>query len=804
MLTFEPGSSQGVDAEVASLRRRLAEAEAELERLRAGPAGAHVEGAKLSEAEHVRLALGASLSVVFEWDVQRDRVRRITSTEASLPPTEAGSETLEDVVARVHPADRELFRAQVHAALASEDGVYVSEFRVVRPDGELGWLSERGRIERDAAARPVRLIGISRDVTEQKRREAALAARTAELGVLLASAPVGVGVLDREHRLRRLNQVLLAITGLPEERARGLRFEELVPGLEPGVAAIIEGVFEQGVTVSNVELAGELPHEPGVRRHWLAGFYPLHDDGCRVGSVGCWLIEITAQKRAEEHRRQGEERLQLALEGGQLGFWDLHLPSGHLTYGGSWASMLGYDDDELEPHVRTWERLVHPDDRPMVQRLFDEHVAGRSERYEAEHRLRHKDGSWRWVLSRGKVMSRDAEGRPQRALGTHLDVTGRRQADEALREADRKKDQFIAILAHELRNPLAPVRNAVELLARLPGLDPRVERVRVVLDRQVSHMARLIDDLLDVSRISRGRLEMKKERCDLGVIVRHTADDYRASFDRAAVQLTVTSAPGPTWVEGDPVRLAQMTGNLLNNAVRFTPSGGHVEVRVERDERLGEARVRVSDDGEGIPAALLEHLFDPFSQEEQGLARTKGGLGLGLALTRGLIRLHGGQVEAFSAGEGRGASFSLRLPLQAAPASTGSPATLVGSPASSLRILVVEDNRDSAETLGMLLGLLGHEVRLAHDGAAALLEARTFRPRVVLSDIGLPGALDGYALARALSADASLAPMTLFALSGYANAEARQASRQAGFAAHFAKPPDLAALTGALAEVPRS
>jgi len=368
------------------------------------------------------------------------------------------------------------------------------------------------------------------------------------------------------------------------------------------------------------------------------------------------------------------------------------------------------------------------------------------------------------------------------------------ERNRTLQEADRRKDEFIAILAHELRNPLAPVRTAVEILRRTPGAQLRQRTACEVVERQVAHMARLIDDLLDVSRIARGKLSLHREPCDFAAIARQTAEDYRPSLEGAGLHLAVEVA-GPLWVEGDPVRLAQMVGNLLNNAQRFTPPGGRV--RVSAQAREGRAQVDVEDTGVGIPPELQARLFDPFSQADQDLARSKGGLGLGLALTRGLAQLHGGSVGVHSAGPGRGSRFSLCLPLAAAveAAPAGAP---TAAPAGR-RILVIEDNEDAALTLADLLGLMGHEVRVAFTGEGGVAAAREFQPEAVISDLGLPGRLDGYGVGRALRMDPALRHVRLIALSGYADPRSRERSREAGFDVHLAKPADLSALEAALA-----
>jgi signal transduction histidine kinase/CheY-like chemotaxis protein len=391
------------------------------------------------------------------------------------------------------------------------------------------------------------------------------------------------------------------------------------------------------------------------------------------------------------------------------------------------------------------------------------------------------------------------------------DISAGRRAEEALlalndrlREADRRKDEFIGVLAHELRNPLAPVRLAVEILRRTAPAEPRIERVRDVIDRQVTHMSRLIDDLLDVSRIARGKLALRFERCDVALIAQQTVEDYRPSLEAAGLTLGAAVPDESIWVEGDPVRLAQMIGNLLHNAGRFTDHGGHVEVRASVDSASRTADISVSDTGCGIDPELLVRLFDPFSQARQDSARSKGGLGLGLALTKGLADLHGGDIAVRSRGEGHGTTFTLRLPLSTNEVQERAEAAPTVSSGERLRILIVEDNQDAAETLADWLVLAGHDVKVAFDGRSALTAAHGFHPHVVISDIGLPGGLDGYAVARALRSDPEFSGVRLIAVSGYANDDARRRSRAAGFDAHLAKPPDIPTLERELANARRA
>ncbi len=371
-----------------------------------------------------------------------------------------------------------------------------------------------------------------------------------------------------------------------------------------------------------------------------------------------------------------------------------------------------------------------------------------------------------------------------------------RQYAAALEDANRRKDEFLAMLAHELRNPLAPVRNAVEILKLGKTGDPVIEQAREIIGRQVAHMARLVDDLLDVARIARGKVQLRTERADLAAVVRQTAEDYRPTLAGLGVELVVEVPAGPLWLVGDPTRLAQVVGNLLHNAGKFTPRGGRVAVRAEA--RGGSAVVSVSDSGAGIAPEVLARLFEPFAQADQALDRAGGGLGLGLALVRGLAQLHGGTASAQSAGPGRGATFTVALPLAGAESGPAAPGAAPGH-AGPLRVLIVEDNRDAAESLQLLLGLYGHEVVVAFDARAGLALARRFRPDVVVSDLGLPGGMSGYDLAAAIRADAELGGVSLVALSGYGRDEDRRKAHSAGFDRHLVKPVDPAELSAALA-----
>lgn len=371
------------------------------------------------------------------------------------------------------------------------------------------------------------------------------------------------------------------------------------------------------------------------------------------------------------------------------------------------------------------------------------------------------------------------------------------QNEQALKEADRRKDEFLAMLGHELRNPLAPIQNALHVLELRRGDLTTVDWARDLMGRQVQHMTRMVEDLLDVSRISSGKIALRRERLDLVALAEVVVDDHGNSLNEAGLNLTLDLPPEPVWVDGDSTRLAQVLGNLLHNAIKFTDRGGQITVRLARDEPSQRAVVRVRDSGVGIEAGLVPRIFDTFMQADRSLERTRNGLGLGLALVKGLLALHGGDVRAQSAGVGRGTEFTLTLPIVAAP--TVPPPTASARPTvKPLRILLVEDNRDAADSLKLLLELHGHRVAVAYSGPAGVEVARREQPDVVLCDLGLPG-MSGFAVAAALRADPATVSARLFAVSGHGSEADQQRCREAGFEIHLTKPVEWIELQKSLA-----
>jgi PAS domain S-box-containing protein len=381
-------------------------------------------------------------------------------------------------------------------------------------------------------------------------------------------------------------------------------------------------------------------------------------------------------------------------------------------------------------------------------------------------------------------------------VGIGIDITDRKEYEQSLKEADRRKDEFLAMLAHELRNPLAPIRHAAQVFRLLAPAEPNLQRAQDMIERQVQEMTRLVDDLLDVSRITRGKIGLTREPLDLAVVIAAAVETSRPLIDAHRHQLLVSLPGEPLGVEADATRLAQVISNLLNNAAKYTSEDGHIWLTVEACP--GEAVVRVRDDGVGIPPDLLPQVFDLFVQGDRSLARSEGGLGIGLTVVKSLVEMHGGSVEARSEGPGKGSEFIVRLPaveMQPAPAKRDDEGGLSGP---SRRVLVVDDNEDVAHSLALLLQIKGHEVRTAHDGLTALNVAGEFLPEVVLLDIGLP-TMDGYEVARRLRQQTGLENVVLVAVTGYGQEEDRRRAEEAGFDAHLTKPAEPAALQRLLA-----
>jgi PAS domain S-box-containing protein len=411
-----------------------------------------------------------------------------------------------------------------------------------------------------------------------------------------------------------------------------------------------------------------------------------------------------------------------------------------------------------------------------------------------------RDGTERPIDDSASAI-RDPDGNVVGVVMVFRDVTEQRKVEQSMREASQRKDEFLAMLAHELRNPLAPIRNALQVLNLVGSQEPKAQQARAMIERQVDHLVRLVDDLLDVSRITRGLIQLQKERIDLSVIVARAVESSRPLIDARRHVLEVTLPEASLPVHADAVRLAQVFLNLLNNAAKYTPAGGRISLTVTVDgapDRGETARVRVCDTGVGIAPEMIDKVFDLFTQVDHTLERSEGGLGIGLTLVRRLAEMHGGSVTCWSAGPGQGSEFLVSLPLAKdepsalGPAGSHSAALQILS-RSGRRILVVDDNRDSAESLATLLRLLGNDVRTAYEGRQALVVAGSYRPDLVLLDLGLPG-LNGYEVARQVRSLPGLADSAIIALTGFGTNEDRALTRLSGFDDHLVKPVDFDSL----------
>jgi PAS domain S-box-containing protein len=677
--------------------------------------------------------------------------------------------------------------AAVKAHFAGETPIFEQEYRIRCKDGSWRWIHDRGIAVRDAAGEVVRMAGSESDVTERKRTEEALRRQVALTRHYIDTVQTVIVALDSEGRITLINREGCRILGYDEEELLGRNwFETCVPQPEG-----LNTVYVTFRKIMNGELEAAEYYENPVRcRDGSRRLIAWHNatltdpDGTIIGTLSSGE-DITERKRAEEALRASEARFrQLADAMPQL-VWTAG-PDGAVDYFNSraaeYAGLVQSPGDGLG-----WARVLHPDDIQRCQEAWRDAISS-GMTYDCEHRLRMADGSWRWHLSRA-VPVRDQQWHVVKWFGTATDIQDLKLAQEALREADRRKDEFLATLAHELRNPLAPIRNAVQILKRNDAPEPTQEAARNMIDRQMQHMVRLIDDLLDVSRITRGKLQLQRQRLDLAQVLEHAIDVARPLIEHAGLDLSVSLPPQPVHVDADPVRLTQVLTNLLDNACKYTGKDGEIRLCAERDG--ADVVVTVSDTGIGIAREILPQVFDMFTQVQSASERAKSGLGIGLALARGLVQMHGGDIEALSDGPGKGSTFIIRLPADqgtlvsppAQPETSSKPET------TKHRVLVADDTEDVAKSLAVLLRLEGHEVATAQDGLEAVEAAERMRPDLALLDLGMPK-LDGYGACRRIREQPWGKAMHIVAFTGWGQDEARRKCEEAGFDDHLVKPVD--------------
>lgn len=714
--------------------------------------------------------------------------------------------TYEMFLEHVHPEDRDYVHQEfLDRVAANEDWEF--ECRIYRADGRMRWIWAHGRTYQTRDGRPSRMLGIVSDITERKALEEALRGSEERYRSVVENVQDIIFQTDADGNWVLLNSAWTTATGFPLEESLGHCFLEFVHAEDREAHADLFRLLVEG---------RRDPSQHEVRyRHRDGGFRWLEvranatrDTEGRLTGIFGTLRDVTEQKRLVHDLREAQLRFQ-AIFNQTTTFLGILNREGVLTEvnqapldacGLNRAEVLG------RPFWDTPWWNGSSEAQALLRADFERALLGETVRREVPYFNFGSSEPQRWV-DRCLTPIRDHEDRVVLINAEGRDITERKQLDDELErriselaEADRQKHEFLAMLSHELRNPLAPIQNTLVILRTRLGQDPSLQHSLDVMHRQVQNLTRLVDDLLDVSRITRGLIDLRLETMDLRSTVEFAVQTSRPALDAREHELSLSLPSYPLLLQGDPTRLEQVITNLLTNAAKYTDAGGSIRVAAGIEEEM--AVIRVRDSGRGIPKEMLPRIFDLFTQVDPTLDRTQGGLGLGLTLVRRLAEMHGGTVSVASDGPGHGSEFTVRLPLLRTEASGADPS--VASAALSrttakqtLRVLIVDDNQDAAETLAELLQMWGHQVHLAHEGRSAIDAALTFEPDLVLLDIGLP-VMDGYEVARRLRNHAG-DRLRLVAVTGYGQETDRRRAQAAGFQHHLVKPVDLEELRSLLA-----
>jgi PAS domain S-box-containing protein len=639
---------------------------------------------------------------------------------------------------------------------------------------------------------PIGVCGVATEITQRKRAQEALRESEERFARFMHHLPGLAWIKDASGRYVFANE---AATKAFQVLAVDLHGKTDVDVFPPETASQFQENDRQALaSEAGIQTVETLEHEDGIVHHSLINKFPIPGPEGTSTLVGGMAIDITDRMRAEERLRESEGRFRTLASHAPVGIFQSNRNGDTVFVNESWCEMAGLTAEQARG--AGWMSALHPEDCERVIAGWNDAVR-KGVPSSCEFRFLRPDGVVTW-LQGDAVPLRNAAGQLVGFIGTVVDVTTRKDAEGALKEADRRKDEFLAVLAHELRNPLAPIRTGLELM-RLAGDDRAlIEDVRATMERQTQQMVRLIDDLLDVSRITRGTVELRRCRVELSSVLESAVETVRSVIDELEHTLEVSLPKEPVVLDADPTRLGQVISNLLNNAAKYMHRGGKIWLTAKRQGQL--VTVSVKDSGIGIPAEMLERIFDMFAQVDRSMERSHGGLGIGLTLVKRLVEMHGGTVQAYSAGPGQGSEFVVRLPvmvglLRDLPSTEGDDVKAAGK----RRVLVVDDNQQAAEVLGMLLNALGNDVRIAYDGLAAIDVAAEFRPDVVLLDIGMPK-LNGYDTARRLREHPWGQNMVLAALTGWGQEEDQRRTKEAGFDYHFVKPVEPAALRKLLAD----
>lgn len=617
---------------------------------------------------------------------------------------------------------------------------------------------------------------------------------------LTSLAPVGIFQTDADGNCVFVNERWCEMAGLTPEQAQGQGWKgALHPEDRQRVAQ------EWTEWIEETETRREFSCEnrfltPAGKTTWLRGSaVRVHNDGGQVTGIIGTVTDITERMQVEAALRESERLYRAIGESIDYGVWVCD-PQGRNIYASeSFLRLVGQTQEQCSEFG--WGSVLHPDDSERTIMAWKECVRTGGA-WDIEHRVRGVDGRWHSILARG-VPVRNELGKITAWAGINLDISRLKHVENELRVADRRKDEFLATLAHELRNPLAPIRNSLQIL-KMPNVDEvMAQRTREVMERQVQHLVRLVDDLLDVSRVMRGKIELRREPVELSVAVARAVEMVQPLIEGQGHTLNMTIAGESLLLNADPVRLAQVVGNLLSNSAKYTPANGQIWLTTRREGNRAVLTIR--DDGIGVAPDMLPHIFELFVQADHTTTKAQGGLGIGLTLVKNLVELHGGTVEAHSLGLGKGCEFVVRLPLtvgeqpQTSDKGRGDGNSEAARPP-GYRLLVVDDNQDAAMSLALLLRLQGHEVQVAHSGLAALETTKTYTPDVVFLDIGMP-VMDGYEVARRLRQQPGLENVVLAALTGWGQQEDRRRTTEAGFNYHLVKPPEPKAVDSLLAEL---
>lgn len=651
--------------------------------------------------------------------------------------------------------------------------------------------------DEDGVAR--RILCHGKDVTDhvrkRKQAEQALTESNEHFRRALGIDTVGVIFFDMRGRITDTNDAFLEMNDLSQRKGESGLQECNQPTPPHWREVILQAIDAFRETGCSDHYEKEFRRIDGSHWHALFAAKPL---GEKWG-VG-YVLDITERVHAEQSLRESEARFRAMAEASPALVWQVNEEGNVVYLNPRCTEILGKSTKELLGSG--WRSVIHPNDTCAYLVAVEQAFRERS-RLQHRFRVHTAEGDWRWLESYALPWF-SASNEYAGHVGMSVDITDRVNAETALLEADRRKDEFLATLAHELRNPLAPIANALALVSRPEGA-AAFPRLLPVINRQVDSMVRLVDDLLEISRITSGKIELRRAPLDVSAALRNAVEAGKAQIEEKEQELSVSLPDAPLIVDADAVRLEQIFTNLLNNAVRYTPQGGKIWLAADRQN--GMAIISVQDNGMGILPGMLPRLFDMFTQERRKGIGTQEGLGIGLSLVERLVEMHGGSVEARSGGQDQGSEFIVRLPLSTAAAQEQAPPAIPGetpgeekaAPARQpLRVLVVDDNRDAAEVLCMLLQTLDMEVKAVHSGPDALAEIPDFRPDAILMDIGMPG-MDGHEVARRIREQPRFDAIKLIALTGWGQEQDRRQSRESGFDHHLTKPVDFAVLKDLLA-----